>query len=260
MLARRLERGEDEVELSPVVDAATLVAMQRALEQVHVSEAIEGYIVDLVAATRESQRLAVGASPRGSLALAEALAREGGARRARLRRPRGREGGRGAGARAPADAAPGALGAARARRGRRRGGARDGADAARRGRARAPRDDPARLAAASPAYAGLAALGLVAGLVARPRRARRARGSRSRSPRSSAAALAREPELSVRAPSRPRARARGRGRAARRSSCSSPSGADRVDVFLPLPHELSARHGNPRAVALAPGEHADASS
>jgi MoxR-like ATPase len=69
MLGRRLERGEDEVELVAVVDAATLVAMQRALEQVHVSTAIEGYIVDLVAATRASRRLAVGASPRGSLAL-----------------------------------------------------------------------------------------------------------------------------------------------------------------------------------------------
>jgi MoxR-like ATPase len=69
MLARRLDRGEDEVELRAVVDAGTLVAMQRALEQVHVSDAIEGYIVDLVAATRSSKRLAVGASPRGSLAL-----------------------------------------------------------------------------------------------------------------------------------------------------------------------------------------------
>ena len=69
MLARRLERGEDEVELRPVVDTATLIAMQQALEQVHVSDAIEGYIVDLVTATRTSKRLAVGASPRGSLAL-----------------------------------------------------------------------------------------------------------------------------------------------------------------------------------------------
>jgi MoxR-like ATPase len=69
MLARRLERGEDEIALDTVVDAPTLVAMQRALEQVHVSESIEGYIVDLVAATRSSRRLAVGASPRGSLAL-----------------------------------------------------------------------------------------------------------------------------------------------------------------------------------------------
>jgi MoxR-like ATPase len=69
MLGRRLERGEDEVELSPVVDAPTLVAMQEALEQVHVSDAIEGYIVDIVSATRTSRQLAVGASPRGSLAL-----------------------------------------------------------------------------------------------------------------------------------------------------------------------------------------------
>ena len=69
LLGRRLGRGEDEVMLSPVVDAVTLVAMQRALEQVHVSPAIEGYIVDVVAATRASRQLAVGASPRGSLAL-----------------------------------------------------------------------------------------------------------------------------------------------------------------------------------------------
>jgi MoxR-like ATPase len=69
MLARRLGRGEDELELEPVVDTTTLLEMQRALEHVHVSESIEGYIVDLVAATRASRRLSVGASPRGSLAL-----------------------------------------------------------------------------------------------------------------------------------------------------------------------------------------------
>ena len=69
LLARRLDRGVDEIELSPVVDAATLISMQRALEQVHVSDAIAGYIVDLVTATRDSKQLAVGASPRGSLAL-----------------------------------------------------------------------------------------------------------------------------------------------------------------------------------------------
>jgi MoxR-like ATPase len=69
MLARRLDRGEDELELSPVVDSQTLVSMQQALEGVHVAASIEGYIVDLVSATRDSKRLAVGASPRGSLAL-----------------------------------------------------------------------------------------------------------------------------------------------------------------------------------------------
>ena len=69
LLSRRLSRGEDEIALQPVVDAATLIAMQRALEHVHVSPSIEGYIVDLVTATRSSARLAVGASPRGTLAL-----------------------------------------------------------------------------------------------------------------------------------------------------------------------------------------------
>ena len=69
MLGRRIERGEDELSLTPVVDPPTFVAMQRALEQVHVAPSLEGYIVDLVSATRDSRRLAVGASPRGSLAL-----------------------------------------------------------------------------------------------------------------------------------------------------------------------------------------------
>src|SRR5436305_12697795 len=69
VLARRLERGEDEVGVEPVVDAPGLVELQRALEQVHVAESVGLYMVDLVAATRASTRLAVGASPRGTLAL-----------------------------------------------------------------------------------------------------------------------------------------------------------------------------------------------
>ena len=43
--------------------------MQRAIEEVHVSESIGRYMVELVAATRENARIQVGASPRGSLAL-----------------------------------------------------------------------------------------------------------------------------------------------------------------------------------------------
>jgi MoxR-like ATPase len=69
MLERRLERGEDEITLQPVVDRATLVAMQRAVEQVYVSEPIGLYIVDLIAATRANGQVDVGASPRGSLAV-----------------------------------------------------------------------------------------------------------------------------------------------------------------------------------------------
>ncbi len=69
VLARRLERGEDEVALDPAIDAPGLVELQRSLEQVHVTEAVGLYMVDLVTATRGSTRLAVGASPRGTLAL-----------------------------------------------------------------------------------------------------------------------------------------------------------------------------------------------
>jgi MoxR-like ATPase len=43
--------------------------MQRAVEEVHVDESVGRYVVALVAATRESPSVAVGSSPRGSLAL-----------------------------------------------------------------------------------------------------------------------------------------------------------------------------------------------
>jgi MoxR-like ATPase len=69
LLTRRLERGRDEVELETVVDRDELLAMQRAIERVHADAGILDYAVDLVAATRESAQVQVGASPRGTLAL-----------------------------------------------------------------------------------------------------------------------------------------------------------------------------------------------
>jgi MoxR-like ATPase len=69
MLERRLERAADDVSLEAVTDRRGLVEMQEAIEQVHVSEAIGSYMVDVVSSTRASQRVQVGASPRGSLAL-----------------------------------------------------------------------------------------------------------------------------------------------------------------------------------------------
>jgi MoxR-like ATPase len=69
MLGRRIERESDDVELRPVVDREALLSMQHAIEGVHVAPSVREYCVDLVAATRESQSSAVGASPRGSLAL-----------------------------------------------------------------------------------------------------------------------------------------------------------------------------------------------
>jgi MoxR-like ATPase len=69
VLERRLERAADEIELEPVVDRDELLAMQRAIEQVHVAESIGRYMVDVADATRASPRTQVGASPRGTLAL-----------------------------------------------------------------------------------------------------------------------------------------------------------------------------------------------
>ena len=69
VLERRLERAADEIVLTPVVDRETLVDMQQSLEQVFVAESIGYYIVDLVSSTRESPRVQVGASPRGTLAI-----------------------------------------------------------------------------------------------------------------------------------------------------------------------------------------------
>jgi MoxR-like ATPase len=72
LLSRRLERREDDVVLEPVLDSAMLLELQAAVEQVHVGEAVGNYIVELVSATRTSGSTAVGASPRGSLALLKA--------------------------------------------------------------------------------------------------------------------------------------------------------------------------------------------
>jgi MoxR-like ATPase len=69
ILRRRQERKEDTLDLKPVVSKEELLAMQFALEDVHVSEPIGKYIVDLTRATREDSKVQVGASPRGVYAL-----------------------------------------------------------------------------------------------------------------------------------------------------------------------------------------------
>jgi MoxR-like ATPase len=69
MVERRIARGRDDVHLTQVVDGPRLSAMQEAVELVHLDQAIIRYIVALVRATRESQDLHVGASPRGTLAV-----------------------------------------------------------------------------------------------------------------------------------------------------------------------------------------------
>jgi len=69
VLARRLGRRQEEIVLDPVTDAAGLLAMRRAVESVEVEESVSRYCVALATATRARPEVAVGASPRGALAL-----------------------------------------------------------------------------------------------------------------------------------------------------------------------------------------------
>ena len=69
ILRRRRERRRDAFESRAVTNADELLAMRETIEDVFVDSDIERYIVQLVDATRHERRVAVGASPRGSLAL-----------------------------------------------------------------------------------------------------------------------------------------------------------------------------------------------
>jgi MoxR-like ATPase len=69
ILNRRRARRTDAADLSPIVTRQELLVMQQALEDVHVDGSIEAYVVDLVRATRADDRVVLGASPRGTLAL-----------------------------------------------------------------------------------------------------------------------------------------------------------------------------------------------
>ena len=71
MVRRRLERGSAPPLPRQVIDAAGLLAMRESLELVHVHSDMLGYVVSLVAATRDHAQVMVGASPRGTLAVVQ---------------------------------------------------------------------------------------------------------------------------------------------------------------------------------------------
>jgi MoxR-like ATPase len=68
ILKRRRERRQDEVILREISAAEQVLEMREAVETVHVNSDLESYIAHIVHATRVDRRVAVGASPRGSLA------------------------------------------------------------------------------------------------------------------------------------------------------------------------------------------------
>ncbi len=69
MLRRRVARAAENVALTPVTDAAGVLAMRESLERVEISEDLLDYVVAIVTATRQDAQVQVGASPRGGLAL-----------------------------------------------------------------------------------------------------------------------------------------------------------------------------------------------
>jgi len=69
LIARRFQDGNPLDQLEPVLAASDLPVLAAACRKVYVSEAVEDYLVDLVRASREASEVALGASPRGTLAL-----------------------------------------------------------------------------------------------------------------------------------------------------------------------------------------------
>ena len=77
LLLVHLQREHPVTLLKPVVEATRLAELQRQIWEIYVEDSLQDYIVKLVTATRSHPDLALGASPRASLALfktAQALA------------------------------------------------------------------------------------------------------------------------------------------------------------------------------------------
>ena len=69
ILARRAARGTEEPELARICGPEGLLELSAAAERVHVEPDVARFAVALARSTREAARVAVGASPRASLAL-----------------------------------------------------------------------------------------------------------------------------------------------------------------------------------------------
>ena len=69
ILRRRIVRRQDAFDFKAATDSEGFQAMQRAIETVRIHDDLQNYIVNLLGRTRSHRQTAVGASPRGSLAL-----------------------------------------------------------------------------------------------------------------------------------------------------------------------------------------------
>jgi MoxR-like ATPase len=69
----RFEHDDPFGRLHAVVDAADILALQRQRAQVRVGDAVRAYLLDVVRATRDDERVALGGSPRATLSLHRAV-------------------------------------------------------------------------------------------------------------------------------------------------------------------------------------------
>ncbi|HUX85460.1 MAG TPA: MoxR family ATPase, partial [Chloroflexota bacterium] len=69
---RRFRESNPLVDVEPTLRAEDVDALARICRQVYISDAVEGYIIDLVRTTRAQNGVSLGASPRATLALCRA--------------------------------------------------------------------------------------------------------------------------------------------------------------------------------------------
>lgn len=69
IIDRRKARRKDDVDIGRIANPELVIEMQSAVEDVHVDDDIEEYIVEIVGRTRKHPQVEIGSSPRGSLAL-----------------------------------------------------------------------------------------------------------------------------------------------------------------------------------------------
>ncbi|WP_069804578.1 AAA family ATPase [Thermogemmatispora onikobensis] len=68
-ILRRFRQRQPLTGLQPVLSSEQLARFQQVVRKVEVEESVEGYLIDLVRATRQHKAIELGVSPRGTLAL-----------------------------------------------------------------------------------------------------------------------------------------------------------------------------------------------
>ena len=69
IIQRRHDRKTDVIKLEKITTIKELLDIRKAIETVHIGKEVERYIVEIINKTRDHNQIAIGASPRASLAL-----------------------------------------------------------------------------------------------------------------------------------------------------------------------------------------------